>query len=177
MLFFGGCFRSELHQLLLSLWFLALWLCRTAPKGSTMEVHLGDFCVGNFFRCIREFPRFYGMPGGPIGAFEHDLNGGGEIPGIPLLCMSEVSAHRLLVSLWRGAQNPSLLQTPVYGAWKAGEGQLPTVRAFWVQRTCRRQWEAELGFQKSSSESLCYKNVNLYFFLHFVIMSGPGMPR
>lgn len=63
----GGCFRSELCQLLLSLWPLALWLCGTAivrdapsPKESTMEVQFGDFCVGIFSGGSENFHIFRG---------------------------------------------------------------------------------------------------------------------
>lgn len=102
-----SCFSSELCELLRSLWVLVLWLCRAAPKESTMEMHFGDFCMGIFFRWIREFPHFSGMPGGPIEAIEqHDLNRAGEIPGVSMLCMSEVSAQRLLVSLWGFTSEP-----------------------------------------------------------------------
>lgn len=123
----GGCFRSELCQLLLPLCF---WHCgsvelhewgthhsqRNLPWNCTLVTSLWEF-----FQVDQRISTFFWdawWPSWSCWAAQSEQSWAN-----PILCLAEASGFPL---------DPSLLQTSAHRAWKARKGQVPTARAFWV---------------------------------------------
>lgn len=129
----GDCFSSEFCQLLLSLWVLVLCLCRTAPKESTMGVHFGDFRVGTFSGGSENLHIFLGCLVAQLKLLNSMIwTELGKSQAFPCCACLRFQLTGSWFPSGASPLNPSLLQTPVHGAWKARRGQVSPVRAFWV---------------------------------------------
>lgn len=139
---------------------------------------------GSFFQVDQRIPTFFWHAWWPN--WSHWAAWSEQSWGIPRhfhAVMSEVSAHVFLFPSGGFTSEPFLLTDPSLWGLESQEGAGAHSEGFLglenVQKT-EGSWTefSEIIFRKSvHEEPQCYKNVNFYFFLQFVIMSGPEMPR